>query len=281
MRASPSRTTSWVDSLTASAARVRLRVLAQVVAAGGGHLSQACSSAELLTMLLRRLAHLDPPAAPLVPSTAHALPGTAWLPGRDAVVLGPAGYELAVLAALVEIGRLADQALTMDLSPTPGFTTTSDVLGAAVALAVERQATVPGRVWAMIDDQTCTTGAAWEAFAAAGHHRCRRLTVLIDANGRGPTGWLAATHTIEPLVARLRAFGCAASEVDGHDLRALDRVCRQAHADRPLVVIARTDPCRGCEVMRPLAPHLGRIALSTDALRQAFLTALRHPVTSG
>ncbi len=281
MRPSPHPTTTWVDSLTATAARIRLRVLAQVVAAGGGHLSQACSSAELLAVLLRRLAHLDPPAAPLVPSSAHALPGTAWLPGRDAVVLGPPGYDLAVLAALVEIGRLADHVVAMDVTPIPGFTTTTDVLGVAVALAVERKATVPGRVWAVIDDHTCTTGAAWEAFAAAGHHRCRRLTVLIDASGRGPAGWLAATHTIEPLVARLRAFGCAATEVDGHDLRALDRVCRRAHADRPLVVIARTDPCRGIEVLRPLAPSLDRIALGTDALRQAFLTALRHPVTSG
>ena len=57
------------------AAGVRRRVLQHTLDRGGGYLSQACSSAEILATLYTRLMTLGPSTAPAVPPPFAGVPG--------------------------------------------------------------------------------------------------------------------------------------------------------------------------------------------------------------
>ena len=152
-----------------------------------------------------------------------------------------------------------------------------------------------GRVWVFMSDGEFQEGQTWEAFAALAHHRLGNLGVYIDANAQQCDGPMTSVMTIEPLADKLRAFGAEVHEVDGHDPDALaapalnppnppfskggfsspfskggkgdlstegfstppfEKGGQGGICDRPLVVIARTDPCRGIEQLRDRAPKL-------------------------
>jgi transketolase len=118
-------------------------------------------------------------------------------------------------------------------------------------------------------------GQTWEAVAALAHHRIGNLGVYIDANAQQCDGAMDDVMTIEPLADRLRAFGAEVHEVDGHDSDALATAAEGFGADpdrgdRPLAVIARTDPCRGIELMRERGSKLHYVRFSSDAEFQAY-----------
>ena len=74
----------------------------------------------------------------------------------------------------------------------------------------------------------------------------------------------------EPLAARLEAFGAAVHSVDGHDPDALAAPAETPHEGKPLVVLARTDPCREMDLLRPRAPKLHYVRFKTDEERAAY-----------
>jgi transketolase len=83
--------------------------------------------------------------------------------------------------------------------------------------------------------------------------------------------------TIEPLASRLGAFGAEVREVDGHDSEALAAAAEDlGRSERPLAVIARTDPCRGIELMRSRAPALHYLRFKSAAEYDAFEDLLEH-----
>jgi transketolase len=58
--------------------------------------------------------------------------------------------------------------------------------------------------------------------------------------------------------------------VDGHDVEQLAAPARAGPDGRPLVVLARTDPCRGMPPLRARAPRLHYVRFSDDRERRAF-----------
>jgi transketolase len=119
-------------------------------------------------------------------------------------------------------------------------------------------------------------GQTWEAINALCFHRLGSVGVYVDANGQQCDGRMDSVCTIEPLAARLEAFGAHVREVDGHDVEALAQAGEAWPADRPLVVIARTDPCRGLEVLRRRAPRLHYVRFAGDEERHELERALEQ-----
>jgi NAD(P)-dependent dehydrogenase (short-subunit alcohol dehydrogenase family) len=71
-----------------------------------------------------------------------------------------------------------------------------------------------------------------------------------------------------------RAFGAEVREVDGHDSDALAAAADGfGGGERPLAVIARTDPCRGIDLMRERAPKLHYVRFKSDAEFGAYRPA--------
>ncbi|MBK5940313.1 transketolase [Halochromatium roseum] len=193
---------------------------------------------------------------------------------------------------------------------SPGHEVTAGSLGQALSQAggialARRLRGETGRVWVFMSDGEFQEGQTWEAFAALAHHCIGNLGVYIDANAQQCDGPMTDVMTIEPLADRLRAFGAEVHEVDGHDSQALaapalarlsaagadtgatsravtatasmpEHPAEPAPTDRPLVVIARTDPCRGIDLLRKRAPKLHYLRFKTTAEQDAYEDLLEH-----
>jgi transketolase len=272
----------WVERAGRCAAGARRRVLVHTVRRGEGYLCQACSAAELLATLYVEVLRLGTAEGPPIPADFPGVPGATrqaiWGgsyngrddPALDRFLLSPAHYALALYATLVETGRLAAEALerfnrdgsTVEMigaEHSPGMETTAGSLGQALSVGVGRalgrqRRGARGRVWVLVSDGEFQEGQTWEALAAAAHYRLDNLGVYADANGHQCDGPVDRVLGIEPLAAKVRAFGWRVHEVDGHDVEALAAPARQPWEGRPLLVIARTRPWQGIPSLRARAP---------------------------
>ena len=93
--------------------------------------------------------------------------------------------------------------------------------GAGKALAARRQGR-PWRVFVMLSDGEMDEGSNWEAMMFAAHHGLDNLVALIDYNKLQSLTTIAGTLALEPLADKLRAFGWAVREVNGHDHAGLE-----------------------------------------------------------
>jgi transketolase len=279
------------------AAGIRRRVLRHVLDNDGGYLSQACSSAEMLASLYGGVVRLAPLDAPLPARPFDGVPGGGrtyrtgaefhgpQAPDLDRLVISPAHYALVVYAALIEAGRLQEDALaqfnvdgsTVEMigaEHSPGFETTTGSLSQALSQAggialARRLRGDTGRTWVLMSDGELQEGQTWEAFAALSHHRLDGVRVVVDVNGQQCDGPMPDVLGIEPLGERLRAFGASVAEVDGHDLPALQAALLE-ETDRPHVVLARTDPTRGVPLLAERAPLLHYLRFSSGEERDRY-----------
>ncbi len=285
------------DRVRLVADAVRRRVLDYTLKNNGGYLSQACSSAELLATLYLRVMRLGESTAPLVPQPFAGVPapdnpnaftGADYngprAPDLDRFIFSPVHYALVLYSLLIELGRLGPNGLdafnqdgsTVELigaEHSPGHEVTAGSLGQAlsqaggIALARKLRGET-GRVWVFMSDGEFQEGQTWEALAALAHHRIGNLGIVVDTNAQQCDGAMADVMTIEPLAERIRAFGAEVREVDGHDSDALaaaaDLLPAGGGGERPLVVIARTDPCRGIDLMRTRAPKLHYVRFASE-----------------
>lgn len=287
----------------ATADRIRRRVFSHVLANDGGYLSQACSSAEILSTLYTEVLRLGPSAAPMIAPPFAGVPGAAGsafvdggayngpqAPELDRFIFSPAHYALVLYATLIEVGRLDGDTLdafnadggTVEMigaEHSPGFATTTGSLSQAIsqaggiALARKRRGD-PGRVWVMMSDGEFSEGQTWEALAAAAWYDLDNLRVVVDANGQQCDGPVDTVMGLEPLVERVAAFGASVAEVDGHDVEALHEAMTR-RADRPHVVVARTDPTRGVPLLAERAPLLHYLRFASDEERTRYRDAYR------
>jgi transketolase len=299
----------WQDEVRRAAQAVRRRVLEHTLRNHGGYLSQACSAAEILATLYLRVMALAPSAGPLDPrpfpgvpgpSNPHSFTGGAYngprAPHLDRFIFSPVHYALVLYSVLIEVGRLGERALeqfnrdgsTVELigaEHSPGHEVTAGSLGQALSQAggialARRLRGDSGRVWVFMSDGELQEGQTWEAVQALAHYRLDNVGVYIDANGQQCDGRMAEVMSIEPAAARLRAFGAAVSEVDGHDVDALAAAAAAPTGGKPRVVIARTDPCRGLDLLRERAPRLHYVRFKDAAERSAYARLLAGGLTS-
>jgi transketolase len=290
---------AWLDAVARMAAGIRSRVLEHTIANHGGYLSQACSSAEILSTLYLRVMRLGPAAAPRVPPPFPGVPGAgnaayftggayhgAPAPDLDRFFLSPAHYALILYVALVETGRMAPEALaqfnqdggTVEMigaEHSPGFEMMGGSLAqtlsqaAGIALARKRRGD-SGRVWVFLSDGEFQEGQTWETIQTLSHYRLDNIGVYVDLNGQQCDGRTSEVMSLDPLERRIEAFGGRALVVDGHDPAALEAPARLQPDGRPLFVLCATDPCRGVEVLRPRWPKLHYVRFVSPGEREAY-----------
>lgn len=298
----PSRADAWIDDVRAAAGGIRRRVLEHTLANDGGYLSQACSAAELLATLYLRLMKLGPSAAPAVPPPFAGVPGNGRAattgaayngpqgPDLDRFFMSPVHYALVLYATLIEVRRMDPEGLaafnrngsTVEMigaEHSPGHEVTAGSLGQALSQAAgialaRRLRGDTGRSWVFMSDGEFQSGQTWEAFQAMAFYRLDTITIYVDVNGQQCDGEMNDVMAIEPLDARLKAFGARVRRVGGHDVEALATAAEEAGGGRPLVVLADTDPCRGVECLEARRPKLHYVRFSGDEERQRFQAVL-------
>jgi transketolase len=292
----------WIKEVQRTAQRVRLRVLDHVLRNNGGYMSQACSSAEVLATLYLKIMNLGASLAPPIPLPFAGVPAAdnpraftgAGYNGPQAAhldrfIFSPAHYALVLYSVLIETGRLAPEALaqfnqdgsTVEMigaEHSPGCEVTSGSLAqaisqaAGIALARQRRGD-SGKVWVFMSDGEFQEGQTWEAFEILRFYHLDNVGVYVDVNGQQCDGRMVNVLDLEPLADKLAAFGARVCNVDGHDVEALAAPAACRSPGRPLVVLARTDPCRGLDVLRSRAPKLHYLRFVSTAERDTYIQA--------
>jgi transketolase len=172
-------------------------------------------------------------------------------------------YAALALAGFIPLSLLESYAC--DGSPlmshashkVPGIELSTGSLGHGlpVGCGLAYGARLSGAEWrtvVLLSDGEMDEGSNWEAFLFAAHHKLDRLWVVIDANRIQSLGMVDDVMRLEPLPAKLSAFGWAVREVDGHDEKGLHQALDLAHPPepgKPTVIIARTVKGKGVSFM--------------------------------
>jgi transketolase len=228
-----------------AARAIRRRDLEMVTAAKLGHIGGDLSAADIVTVLVLAVLHVDP-ADPTTPE-------------RDRFVMSKghcSGLLYAALAARGFFDRAVLDDYMMPLSPlnghpdvkkVPGVEANTGPLGHGLPIAVgmaiaARLTRSQSKTFCLIGDGELQEGSNWEALLAGGHRGLDRLTVIVDRNGLQQGAWTEETSRLEPLSDKARAFGWEVAEVDGHDHGALLDLFENLPIARgkPNFVIART-----------------------------------------
>jgi transketolase len=245
--------TEAVSEARRFAREIRRHALHMVHRVNSSHIGSVFSMADLLAVLYTAVLRVDP-AKP------------EW-PARDRFILSKGHATSGVYAAVALRGfvPLADlDSYGVDGSDlmahvshkVPGVEFSTGALGHGLpfgtgkALAAKLHGD-PWRVFVMLGDGEMDEGSNWEALMFAAHHRLDNLVALIDCNNLQSLTTVAETLALEPLEAKLQAFGCAVREVDGHDhAQVLDALATVPWAPgKPSVLIARTIKGKGVGYM--------------------------------
>ena len=276
--------TEDVKRIESIARGIRRRVLQHSIANNGGYMSQACSSAELLSCLYGGVLNfaplgepIDPPSFIGVPAVGHHTYKTGQqfhgAPGAqyDRLISSPAHYALVIYAALIETGRLREDGLdhfnrdgsTVEMigaEHSPGFETTTGSLaqalsqagGIALARKIKKE---KGNTWVFMSDGEFQEGQTYEALQAAKFHGLDKLRVIVDVNLNQCDGPMDTVMKIEPLADRIRAFGWDVTVLDGHDIPAILAASKE-ETKSPHMLLCYTDPVRGLPILEERKPTL-------------------------
>jgi transketolase len=229
--------------LEALARRVREHCL-RMTAGGGCFIGASLSCADLLVHLYTRVLNVRPDGLDD--------------PERDYLLLSKGHDVPALYATLAELGFFPVERLGNHLKPedslywhpsraVPGVEFHSGSLGhlLAVGIGIALDIRLRGgcnRVFVVLGDGELDEGSVWEAFLVAAAQRLDNLVAIVDRNARQANCRTEELVPLEPLAAKLEAFGWSTRSVDGHSFSALDSAFAllPERPGRPTAVIART-----------------------------------------
>ncbi|MEH2082671.1 MAG: transketolase [Nostoc sp.] len=236
----PSQSSNKILTKIISQAKVRL--LRMHFESSVGHIGGNLSSLDLLMVLYHKL-----------------------LNEGDAFVLSKGHAAGAFYITLWSLGRLTDEDLQKfhqdgtKLSGHPPVGWMPEILFATGSLGhglslsnglalAKKLKSESGRIFCLLSDGEWNEGSNWEALIFAVHQKLHQLTMIIDCNGLQGFGTTQEVANLEPLAEKFRAFGCAVTEINGHDLDAIREALSSTHK-KPHVIIAHTKKGNGVSFM--------------------------------
>jgi transketolase len=225
------------------ALKVREHVI-RMARGGGCFLGASLSCVDLLVHLYRSVLRVGPQAVED--------------PQRDYLFLSKGHDVPALYGTLSELGYFPRERLRNHLSPddslywhpnrrVPGVEFHSGSLGHLLSVAIGVALDVklrggPNRVFVVVGDGELDEGSMWEGLLVAHAYRLDNLVVVVDRNGLQANVRTEDLIPLEPLDAKLTAFGCAVRTFDGHDPDALAGAFARLplEPDRPTALVGRT-----------------------------------------
>jgi transketolase len=264
-----------VEELDRIARELRIDILKMIARAGSGHPGGSLSCVEIITALYFAV-------------MTYRTDDPRW-PGRDRFVLSKGHGVPTVYAALARAGCIDGSELDTlrrfgsrlqghpDHLRLPFIEVATGSLGqglsvaVGLALAQRLDSRNDYRVYCLLGDGEIQAGQVWEAVMAGGKFRLGTLTAILDSNKVQLDGHVRNIMEVEPVAEKWRAFGWHASEIDGHDTRALLSAFDEARSktDRPSVIIASTVKGKGVSFMEDTYAWHGK-APGADELERAL-----------
>ena len=222
--------------------------------AGSGHPGGSLSAVEILCALYFRVMRHDPKRPD-------------W-PDRDRFILSKGHATPVLYSVLAECGyfpveelmtfRKLDSRLQghSKAGTAPGIEMSAGSLGQGLSYSIGQclAARLDGRnfrVYCLLGDGECQEGQTWEALMCAPSYQLDHLVAIIDRNGIQNDWFVSETMELEPLDAKLAAFGWHVISVDGHDFQQLLDALEEAKGvtGKPIAIIARTVKGKGVSFM--------------------------------
>lgn len=227
---------------------VKQRFLAMYKKADAGHIGSSLSCAEILVFLK-----------------------FAWMTDDDTLVLSK-GHAVAALYSLLAEAKLLSPAEIDSfyqegtrLPALPPFNAIKEIpfatgslghglsvsAGMALGASLNRKAR---RIFCVTSDGELDEGSVWEAALFIAHRKLRNVVWLIDRNHIQAIGRTEDVLALEPLDAKLRAFGFHVVCADGHDFGSLLSAREECAAvigahGSPVAIIANTVKGNGISYM--------------------------------
>jgi len=204
--------------------------------------------------------------------------------GTDRLVLSKGHAAAALYATLAEAGLLPEEELATFVQPDsalnghPARTKVEWVeastgplghglpIGVGMAIAARLDGS-DARTFVVTGDGEMQEGSNWEALMIAAHRGLDRLVLVVDRNGLQQGAPVAETSELEPLADKLRAFGWAVREVDGHHHAQLQAALSSApwEPGRPSALIALTHKGHPVSFMSDVAAWHHRVPTAEEA----------------
>ena len=233
------------------AKKIRIGALKMVHRAKASHIGSALSITDILAVLYGQVMNFDSE-------------NQDWS-SRDRFILSKGHACVAVYAALAEVGFISKDELETygdDFSwlmnhishKVNGVEFSTGSLGHGLPFGVGKAlaAKICGEKWrtfVVMSDGEMDEGSNWEALMFAAHNKLNNLTAIIDYNKLQSLDSVAHTLGLEPLVDKLKAFGCSVHEIDGHDHQLLLGALTSVANDKPTVIVANTTKGKGVSFM--------------------------------
>jgi transketolase len=217
---------------------VKKRFLAMYKAANAGHIGCSLSCAEMLVFLK-----------------------FAWMKEDDRLILSKGHAAAALYSVLAEAGALSESDIETfyrngtvlpahpPVNKIPGIPFATGSLGhglslsAGMALAA-RLKNQARTFFCVTSDGELDEGSVWEAALFISHQNLHNVIWLIDRNMIQGIGRTEEVMALEPLDAKLRAFGFVVTVADGHDFESLgsarEACARPPGRLRPNAIICHT-----------------------------------------
>ncbi|QQR38619.1 transketolase [Devosia rhizoryzae] len=285
------------------AAGIRRRVFLHTMRNNGGYLSQACSAAETLALLYNEVLDLGEPTLPKVPLPFAGVPSASnpdaftgagyhgpFSPEYDRFIISPAHYALVIYSALIQMGRMGEDALDyfnkdgssvemIGAEHSPGMEVTTGSLAQGLSMAsglawARKRRGETGKVWVYMSDGEFQEGQTWECLAAMSFHGIDNVRVIVDVNRQQCDGAMSSVLDLGDLPARVAAFGATTRSVDGHDLDALRDAANSAEPGKPLVILANTSPFQGMPFLERRFPRLHYVRFKSKDEREEMKVAI-------
>jgi transketolase len=229
---------------------LRRMVTNTMIKAGRGHPGSALSLIEILRVLYDSILSINPKK----PDD----------PKRDRLILSKGHGCLALYTILADkgffpvedldtfcaedsfLGGHPEHGLVPGIEASTGSLGHGLAIGVGIALGLNLRKN-PARVFVILGDGEINEGAVWESAMSAAHHGLSNLTAIIDYNKFQSYGPNNDVVMLEPLADKWKSFGFAVSEVDGHDITALQNTFNNISNSnkQPSVIIAHTIKGKG------------------------------------
>jgi len=209
---------------------------------------------------------------------------------HDRFILSPTHYSLVLYAALIEAGRLSEKSLLefnrdgsslemIGAEHSPGMEVMTGSLGQGLSQAIgmalgRRFKDEPGKTWLLMSDGEFQIGMVWEAFQFMSFYKIDSIGIYVDCNGQQCDGTINTTMSIDPLQDKLSSFGAEAITVDGHDIGSLLDAALTPHQNKPLVMLCKTDPCKGVPELKEVGGKLHYIKIKNESEEKKYIEIL-------
>ena len=104
-------------------------------------------------------------------------------------------------------------------------------------------------IYVLLSDGELNEGSTWESLLFASHHKLDNLNIIVDYNKIQSMGPIDKIINLEPLKEKFESFGCDVMEVDGHNIKQIQKSLKKKSVTKPKLIIAHTTKGKGVHFM--------------------------------